>query len=160
MPMKKQTAPTTTSAMQRMRLNVLNSISCEHTSFSQYWVISGYPEPNKSNRRGAPLRPKDGYTNSNYLLYCLWDTVSRKNLVKWKRAPHRSALCLWILPNFRGFRLFDVLRTSEVLVGGDAHIAPLGTNEFAEDFRKKRCILPGRCGHRPLRTLQRISKES
>ena len=35
---------------------------------------------NKSNRERAPLRPVGGYTNSNYLLYCLWDSVSRKNL--------------------------------------------------------------------------------
>ena len=31
------------------------------------------------------------------------------------------------------------------------HIGPLGSCEFAEDYHKKRCILPGRCGHRPLR---------
>ena len=33
------------------------------------------------------------------------------------------------------------------------HIGPLGSCEFAEDYHKKRCILPGRCGHRPLQRL-------
>ena len=64
-------------------------------------------------------------------------------------------------------------------VGADAHIGPLGSYEFAEDFRKKPCILradrvvglfdssefaedfrkkryalPGRCGHRPLQNVR------
>ncbi len=30
----------------------------------------------------------------------------------------------------------EFLRTSEILVGGDAHIAPWGIIEFALDFRK------------------------
>ena len=37
-------------------------------------------------------------------------------------------------------------------VGADAHIGPLGSCEFAEDFHRKRCNLPGRCGHRPLQS--------
>ena len=32
-----------------------------------------------------------------------------------------------------------------LIVGADAYIGPLGSCEFAEDFRKTRCNLPGRC---------------
>ena len=39
---------------------------------------------------------------------------------------------------------------SQYSVGADAYIGPPGSCEFAADYRKKRCNLPGRCGHRPL----------
>ena len=46
---------------------------------------------------------------------------------------------------------FPILcRVSEAGVGADAYIGPPGSCEFAADYRKKRCNLPGRCRHRPL----------
>ena len=46
---------------------------------------------------------------------------------------------------------FPILcRVSEAGVGADAYIGPPRSCEFATDYRKKRCNLPGRCGHRPL----------
>ncbi len=36
------------------------------------------------------------------------------------------------------------VRTARFGVGVDAHIDPLGNCEFAGDYRKNRCILPGR----------------
>ena len=38
-------------------------------------------------------------------------------------------------------------------VGVDAHIDPLGSCEFAEGFRKNRCILPGGAEPRPYQVL-------
>ena len=37
-------------------------------------------------------------------------------------------------------------------VGADAYIGPLGTDEFAADFRKNGAYCAGRCWHRPLQT--------
>ena len=41
-------------------------------------------------------------------------------------------------------------------VGADDSVGPLGRCESAEEFRIKQCILPGRCGHRPLHWCVRI----
>ena len=38
------------------------------------------------------------------------------------------------------------------VVGADAHIGPLGTDEFAADFRENGAYCAGRCRHRPLQT--------
>ena len=46
-------------------------------------------------------------------------------------------------------------KSAQCPVGADAHIGPLGSYEFATDFRKKRYILPGRCGHRHLHPYER-----
>ena len=48
-------------------------------------------------------------------------------------------------------RFIDFYKSSVFPVGVDAHIDPLGSIEFAEDSRKNRFYLPGRCRHRPLR---------
>mgnify|MGYP003261621682 FL=1 len=42
---------------------------------------------------------------------------------------------------------------SSSFVGADAHIGPLGSCEFAEGFRKNRCILPGGAEPRPYQVL-------
>ena len=42
---------------------------------------------------------------------------------------------------------------SPSFVGADAHIGPLGSCEFAEGFRKNRCILPGGAEPRPYQVL-------
>ena len=42
---------------------------------------------------------------------------------------------------------------SSSFVGADAHIGPLGSCEFAEGFRKNRCILPGGTESRPYQVL-------
>ena len=39
------------------------------------------------------------------------------------------------------------------VVGADDSVGPMRSYEFAEEFRKKQYILPGRCGHRPLQRL-------
>ena len=54
-----------------------------------------------------------------------------------------------------GFRISEGLSAnSQALpyfnVGADAHIGPLGSSEFAVDFRKNGVFCVGRCGHRPL----------
>ena len=42
-------------------------------------------------------------------------------------------------------------------VGADAHIGPLGSYEFSEDFRKNRCILPGGAEPRPYQLHLRLT---
>ena len=42
---------------------------------------------------------------------------------------------------------------SSSFLGADAHIGPLGSCEFAEGFRKNRCILPGGAEPRPYQVL-------
>ena len=42
---------------------------------------------------------------------------------------------------------------SSSFVGADAHIGPLCSCEFAEGFRKNRCILPGGAEPRPYQVL-------
>ena len=42
---------------------------------------------------------------------------------------------------------------SSSFVGADAHIGPLGSCEFAEGFRKNRCILPVGAEPRPYQVL-------
>ena len=42
---------------------------------------------------------------------------------------------------------------SSSFVGAEAHIGPLGSCEFAEGFRKNRCILPGGAEPRPYQVL-------
>ena len=45
---------------------------------------------------------------------------------------------------------------SSSFVGADAHIGPLGSCEFAEGFRKNRCILPGGAEPRPYQVLDKF----
>ena len=46
---------------------------------------------------------------------------------------------------------------SSSFVGADAHIGPLGSCEFAEGFRKNRCILPGGAEPRPYQVLGKFA---
>mgnify|MGYP004635965825 CR=1 FL=1 len=81
--------------------------------------------------------------------------ISRKR--RKGRCPHRPEGTIEFARDFRKIGLYrrgvrcKIRRSSGRLVGGDAHIAPRAPSNSPGTSAKTQCILPGRCGHRPLR---------
>ena len=76
-------------------------------------------------------------------IHLQWFIVPRNVLHAFAGRLHQFRFCSF--PEYSA--CYD---SAQHVVGADAHIGPLGTDEFAADFRKNGAHCAGRCGHRPL----------